>query len=49
MDTKKYLEYAYTTYDRYCPNQTARQMEAWAANRFGFEKKLSDEKKEAVK
>lgn len=46
---KKYLAYAYSTFDQFCPNQTARQMEAWAANRFGFEKKLMDEKKEAVK
>jgi CRISPR system Cascade subunit CasA len=46
---KKYLENAYATYDRFCPNQTARQMESWAANRFGFEKNVTNEKKEAVK
>jgi CRISPR system CASCADE complex protein CasA/Cse1 len=40
---KIYLAHAYSTYDQFCPNQSARQMEAWAANRFGFEKKLTKE------
>lgn len=46
---KKYLENAFATYDRFCPNQTSRQMESWAANRYGFEKKKTEEKKEEVK
>lgn len=43
----KYLQFAFIVYDKYCPNQSARQMEAWAANRFGFDQSLRENKKEA--
>jgi CRISPR system Cascade subunit CasA len=43
----KYLQFAFIVYDKYCPNQSARQMEAWAANRFGFDQSFRENKKEA--
>lgn len=46
---KKYLENAYAAYDMFCPDRTARQMEAWAANRFGFEGKAENKNKEDIK
>lgn len=40
-----FIDYANRAYNAFCPRQTARQMEAWAANRPNLGKFLQDEKK----
>ncbi len=43
-----FLSYAYKAYDFYCPNDTARQMEAWAANRLRYTGKKKNGKEEGA-
>jgi len=40
-------ENAYKAFDHYCPNQTARQLEAWASTRPRFWANMKNKKKEA--
>lgn len=44
---KKYYQFAFSIYDLYCSNQSARQMEVWAKNRFGFDTIETKKEKEA--
>ena len=44
-----FLSNAYSAYDRYCPNYTARQMEAWARNRLKYVENEEKWQKEVAK
>lgn len=46
---KIFLSNAYSAYDRYCPNYTARQMEAWARNRLKYVENEEKGQKEVTK
>jgi len=43
-----FVGYAYKSYDAFCPNDTARQLDSWADNRPNFSKYLIQTRKEEV-